>query len=68
MVEPSDPALTAEQRLTQIAAILARGVRRYQQLLQRSESRPGKEVPKSSSNCLEVIPNPRLSVSRRTGV
>jgi hypothetical protein len=60
--------LTAEQRLKRVAAILARGVRRYHRRLRRSESRPEKEVPKSSPAGLEVPGNPRLSESRRIGV
>jgi hypothetical protein len=68
MVDESFSELTADQRLKQLTAILARGVRRYHQRQQRSESHPGKEVTESSPNCLEVTPNPRLSGSRWIGV
>ena len=67
-MDPSVLELTAEQRLAQIAAILARGAVRYHQRLRRSESRPEKELPNSSPDRLEVPGNPRLSVSRRFGV
>ncbi|GAB6185754.1 hypothetical protein JCM17478_12560 [Thermopirellula anaerolimosa] len=68
MVDSSFSDLTAEQRLKQLAAILARGVRRYHSRLRRSQSRPEKEVPESSPAGLEVPGKPRLSVSRRFGV
>jgi hypothetical protein len=68
MVDSSVSELTAEQRLKQVAAILARGVRRYRNRLRRSASRPEKEVPESSPAGLEVPGNPRLSVSRCFGV
>jgi hypothetical protein len=68
MVDSSFSELTAEQRLKQVAAILARGVCRYHRRLRRSESRPEKEVPESSPAGLEVPGHPRLSVSRRIGV
>jgi hypothetical protein len=68
MVDASISELTADQRLKQLAAILSRGVRRYQRLLRRSESPPEKEVPESSPAGLEFPGNPRLSVSRRIGV
>ena len=60
--------LSADQRLTQLAAILARGVQRYHRRLRRSESRPEKEVPESLPAGLEVSGNPRLSGSRCIGV
>ena len=68
MVDASFSELTVDQRLKQVAAILARGVRRYHRRLRRSESRPEKEAPESSPAGLEVPGNPRLSVSRRIGV
>ncbi|GIW84005.1 MAG: hypothetical protein KatS3mg106_518 [Gemmataceae bacterium] len=68
MVDSSFSDLTAEQRFKQVAAILARGVRRYHRRLRRSQSRPENEVPESSPAGLEVPGNPRLSVSRRFGV
>lgn len=68
MVDSSVSEPTAEQRLKQVAAILARGVGRYRNRLRCSESSPEKEVPKSSPAGLEVPGNPRLSVSRCFGV
>ncbi len=65
---PLASELTPDERLKQIAAILARGVRRYHLQLRRSESCTEKEVPRSSANGLEVGDDPRLSVSRRIGV
>jgi hypothetical protein len=52
MVDLSE--LTADQRIQQLAAILARGVRRYHQRLKRSESRPEQEVLEISANELDV--------------
>ena len=54
MVDSSE--LTADQRFQQLAAILARGVRRYHQRLKRSESRPEQEVLEISPNQLDVAP------------
>ena len=68
MVDSSFSELTADQRLKQLAAMLARGVRRYHRRLRRSELLPEKEVPEFSPDGLEVPGNPRLSVSRRIGV
>lgn len=68
MLDSSFSELTADQRLKQLAAILARGVRRYHNRLRRSKSRPEKEVPEFSPAGLEGPGNPRLSVSRRIGV
>jgi hypothetical protein len=68
MLDVSYSELTADQRFKQVAAILARGVRRYHQRLRRNEPRPEKEVPESSPVCLEVPGNPRLSGSLRIGV
>ncbi len=65
---PLASELTPDERLKQVAAIFARGVRRYRRRLRRSESCPEKEVQKSSANGLEVGDDPRLSVSRRIGV
>ncbi len=67
MPDSATSELTADQRLQQLAAILARGVRRYHQRLRRSESRP-EETPKSSPDGLEVPGDSRLSGSRRFGV
>lgn len=68
MVDTSSSELSADQRLEQLAAILARGVQRYYRRLRRSESRPEKEVQEISPAGLEVHGDPRLSVSRRIGV
>jgi hypothetical protein len=54
MVDASFSELTADQRLKQVAAILARGVRRYHRRLRRSASRPEKEAPESPPAGLEV--------------
>jgi len=56
--DPTDPAhLSPDQRLDEIAQILATGVRR---LL----SQPRSGVQESSGNCLEVSPALPLHVSR----
>jgi hypothetical protein len=68
MVDASFSELTADERLRQLATILARGVRRYQLRLRRSESHPEKEAPESSPAGLEVPGELRLSVSRSIGV
>ena len=59
--------LAPDQRFKQIAAILAKGVIRYQRSVLRSESRPDEESPESSPDALEVPCETRLSVSRRIG-
>jgi hypothetical protein len=67
MVKTPTSDLTPEQRLTQVAIILARGVLRYK----RSScviSPPEKEVAESSPTGLEVPQNLRLSGSRRIGI
>lgn len=68
MADTSQAESTAEQRLQQLAAILARGVRRYWKRLRRSESRPAAETPKILGIGLEVPSETRLSGSRRSGV
>lgn len=68
MAESSHSELTPDQRLQQLAAILARGARRYCNRLRRSESRSEKEAPDSSQKGLEVLGDLRLSGSRRSGV
>ncbi|GIW56274.1 MAG: hypothetical protein KatS3mg082_2904 [Nitrospiraceae bacterium] len=68
MVDASFSELTADRRFKQVAAILARGVRRFHHRLRRSQSRPENEVPESSPARLEVPGKPRLTVSRRIGV
>jgi len=59
--------LTPDQRLTQMAIILARGVLRHKRLARLCESPPEKEIARFSPGGLEVPGNPRLSVSRRIG-
>ena len=59
--------LTPEQRFKQVAAILAKGVVRYQRSVLRSESGPDEESRESSLGGLEVPGETRLSVSRRIG-
>ena len=59
--------LTPDQRFNQIAAILAKGVVRYQRSVRRSESGPDEESRESSLGGLEVPGETRLSVSRRIG-
>ena len=56
--------LTPEQRLQQIAAILSRGLLRFQRRIRRSESRPPNNE-ESFPTGLEVLGETRLSVSRR---
>lgn len=55
--------LTPEERLRQLAAILARGVRRYRSLARRYES----DASDKPGDCLEVLGETRLSVSRFQG-
>lgn len=62
------PEVTPDERLKLVAAILARGIRRYLRRLRRSETLAEKEVPEFSLNGLEVSADPRLSVSRCIGV
>ena len=59
--------LTPDQRFKQAAAILAKGVVRYQRSVRRSESRPEEKSPESSPGGLEVPGETRLSESRRIG-
>ena len=61
----SDSDLTPDQRFRQIAAILARGVRRHRQLKRRYES---SQSGISADNGLEVLGETRLSVSRFQGL
>jgi hypothetical protein len=56
--------LTTDQRLSQLAAILALGVHRYHQRLRRSEPPAEKEVSDSETIFLEVPDKPRLSGGR----
>ncbi|GIW90218.1 MAG: hypothetical protein KatS3mg109_0650 [Pirellulaceae bacterium] len=67
MTDSSFLQLTAEQRLKQVAAILARGVRRFHHRMQRSQSCARKDVPESLPDRLELPRKPRLTVSERFG-
>jgi hypothetical protein len=60
----SDSSLTPDQRLRQIAAILARGVRRRRQLKGRYESCEPETSVEDVAPGLEVLGETRLSVSR----
>lgn len=53
------PELTPEERLTEIAAILATGTLR----LRTAAVAPGKNLPESGHDPLEVSPKSRLSVT-----
>ena len=59
--------LTPDQRFRQIAAILARGVRRHRQLKRRYESCEPESSAKEAAPGLEVLGETRLSVSRFQG-
>ena len=59
--------LTPDERLHQIAAILARGVRRHRQLKRRYESRELQTFAEDVALGLEVLGETRLSVSRFQG-
>jgi hypothetical protein len=66
MPQSQSPDLTPDERLKQVAAILAQGVLRCHRRISASESH--REKPsKSSPRDLEVSGKPRLSVSRRVG-
>lgn len=54
MADTSHSDLTPDQRYQQLAAILARGVRRYCKRLRRSEVRPDDESSEIVRSCLEV--------------
>lgn len=60
--------LTPDQRVKHLATILAFGVRRYLHRLRRSESRPEQQSPESVPAGLEVLGNPRLSVSQSIAI
>jgi hypothetical protein len=68
MVDPSFPELNATSRLSQVAAILARGIRRYLSRLRRSQALPEENPAVTAPNGLAVPVKPRLSVSQRFGV
>jgi hypothetical protein len=68
MHDAPEPDLTPDQRLLQVAALLARGVRLYLRLRHQTTSSPAPNTPENPANCLEVPVRPWLSVSRRIGV
>lgn len=59
--------LTPDERLHQIAVILARGVRRHRQLKRRHESCKPETSAEDVATGLEVLDETRLSVSRFQG-
>lgn len=62
-----NPELTAQQRMVQVAAILAQGALRLKLAALRDQASPPQEVPESAQDGLESGANPRLSGSRRFG-
>ena len=62
-----DSELTPQQRMAQVAAILARGVLRLYQAAMRVPSESDEEVPETPEEGLESGADPRLSGSRRYG-
>ena len=64
--QSTNSLLTAEQRCHAVAAILARGVLRYHRRMRQLDSTRGENSPDFSPGGLEVLGNPRLSVSERT--
>lgn len=72
-MENSDPSLVTsdpmrEEQPRQLASILGRGVRRYRSLVRRYESEASAEAGESRGDCLEVVDETRLSVSRFRGL
>lgn len=59
--------LTPQQRMAQIAALLARGALRLKRVTIIEQSNAPKELPESAQGGLESGANPRLSESRRFG-
>ena len=59
--------LTPQQRMAQVAAILARGVLRLKQAAWRVPSVSDEEVPETPEEGLESGADPRLTGSRRYG-
>jgi hypothetical protein len=58
-----DPtSLTAEQRFSELAGILAAGLLRLAPASGSSPPSAPQKLPESAANCLDVPPNPRLSV------
>jgi hypothetical protein len=62
-----DSEWTPQQRMAQVAAILARGVLRLKQAAMRVPSASDEEVPQTPEEGLESAAEPRLSGSRRFG-
>ena len=62
--DPTDPRLlTPEQRIDELAAVLAKGVRRTGRP-NPAPTPPPHNPPDSSRNCLDESPESRLSVPR----
>ena len=59
--------LSPEQRVRNLAAIFAEGVRRYRKLARRSDSGEPNKTAESGGTCLEDHGETRLSVSRFQG-
>jgi hypothetical protein len=59
--------LTPQQRMAQVAAILARGVLRLKKAALPVPSASAEEVPETTEEDLESGADPRLSGSRRYG-
>lgn len=59
--------LSPEQRVRNLAAILAEGVRRYRKLARRSDSGELNKTAESGGTCLEALRETRLTVSRFQG-
>lgn len=59
--------LTPQQRMAQVAALLARGALRLKRSTIIEQSNPSEELPESAQGGLESGANPRLSESRRFG-
>lgn len=59
--------LSPEQRVRNLAAILAEGVRRYRKLARRSDPDEPHKNAESGGTCLEALRETRLTVSRFQG-
>lgn len=69
MPEPSTwtDDLSPAQRIRNLAAILAEGVRRHRTLARRTDSSDPSKTEESDGTCLEAFRKTRLSVSRFQG-
>lgn len=67
-MSPPPSELTPQQRMAQVAAILARGVLRLKQAALRVQTAAEEEVLETPEEGLESGADPRLSGSRRYGV